>query len=125
MPTSYRIDRERGIIFSRGYGVLTDEDLQRHTESALADPAFDPGLDQLYDFTDVMETRVSAECIRELGRRSVYGPGARRAFVTPKDHQFGLARMFEITSEDRSGRVVVFRSLAEARAWLGLEPEEA
>ncbi len=125
MPTSYRIDRERGIIFSRGYGVLTDEDLERHTESALADPAFDPGLDQLYDFTDVVETRVSADCIRELARIAAYGPGARRAFVTPEEHQFGLARMFELSSQDRSGRVMVFRSVAEARAWLGLDPEEA
>jgi hypothetical protein len=30
MPASYLIDQTRGVVFSRGWGVLTDEEILAH-----------------------------------------------------------------------------------------------
>jgi len=39
----------------------------------------------------------------------------------PGDLFFGLSRMYEAYRQDSPVRIRIFRSLAEARVWLGLE----
>ncbi len=47
MPGSYWIDVSRGIVFSRGWGVLTDEEITAHAETLCAGSRFDPGFRQV------------------------------------------------------------------------------
>ena len=121
MPAEFKIDDERGLIVSRAFGRVTDEDLQRHQQVLRADAAFDPRYDQLWDFLDVTEIAVSDEAIREFARARSFEPEARRALVAGSDLGFGLARMFATLHDDAPEEVQVFRSLEEARAWLGTE----
>lgn len=37
---------------------------------------------------------------------------------------YGLARMYQILSEEHDPQIAVFRDIGEARAWLGLAPNE-
>jgi hypothetical protein len=121
MPAEYRIDRERAVVFSRAFGVVTDEDLRANRKALLADPAFKPDLSQLYDFSEVTQADVSGDAVRSLGRDTSYSAVARRAIVAPSDLQFGLARMFQLVSEVAPAEVAVFRSVEEARRWLDIE----
>jgi hypothetical protein len=45
---------------------------------------------------------------------------ARRAFVVTSEVAFGLARMFDILTEDRGHELQVFTTMPEAREWLGM-----
>ena len=37
MPASYLIDLPRGVVFSRGWGLLTDEEILAHARALRAD----------------------------------------------------------------------------------------
>jgi hypothetical protein len=55
----------------------------------------------------------------------LFGPGARRAFVTGSEEQYGLARVFAVYAEMTGNFVEVFRDLADAEAWLDAEADPA
>jgi hypothetical protein len=128
VPWSFTIDVERHVVYSRGWGDLTDEALLDHQGRLALDPGFQANFSQLIDFTGVTSVAaVTTGGVRAVAQRHLYGSDARRAIVAPDSAVFGLARMFE-TVRDLLGakeQIRVFRNLEEARAWLGLPPEDA
>jgi hypothetical protein len=120
MPASYKIDKERRIIFSSAEGTLTEEDLREHQRSVLADPDFEPTLAQLWDFRAVEELDVPNAAVGDLARSRSYAAGTKRAFVAPRDVQYGLARMFQMLHEAAAEDIQIFRDIEEAKDWLGL-----
>jgi hypothetical protein len=54
---------------------------------------------------------------------SIFNEKSRRAVVTEKDEMFGMARMYQSLREthDKPDQVQVFRDMAGARRWLGLD----
>jgi len=121
MPTHYRIDSERKLISSTAIGVVVDDDLRGHQRTLLNDPAFDPSFDQLWDFREVADVEISTNAVREFARARSFAPGAKRALVATKDAAYGMARMFQALHEDAPEDLRVFRSLDEAKIWLGLD----
>ena len=120
MPASYKIAAARGLVFTTGSGVLTDDDCYGHVSALSTDPLFNPSMDQLADLTQVTEVRLTASAIHRMAERNPFGEGSRRAFVVSDDVAFGMARMYEILTSDHAHDVTVFHDLAKARAWLGL-----
>lgn len=126
MPAEHVIDAEAGVVYSRAWGVLTDDDLLDHQRRVRDDPDFRPGLNQLFDFYDVSEVAVTPAGIRTLAERNPFGDGARRAFTVRPGAlaMFGLLRMFELlTSEHPDELRVQFDDVRMARQWLGLANE--
>jgi hypothetical protein len=127
MPADYLIDAERQLVYSRGWGDLTDADLLDHQRRLALDPRFHPDLSQLLDFLGVTSSKgVTANAVKEGARRHLFGPHSRRALVASDPSTFGMARMFE-TYREISGseeQIKVFRSLEDAWAWLGISPRE-
>jgi hypothetical protein len=117
MPADYRIDRSERVIYSRAWGVLTDQELAANRAALYADPDFEPDLAQLYDFTDVTEVQITSPALRELASTTRFSPDARRAVVVSTDVAFGMARMYSIVS-GREGFIQVFRDRASAVQWL-------
>jgi len=115
MPADHRIDLNDRIVYSRAWGILSDEDLL--SNNVAADPAFAPDLRQLYDLTDVTEIAVTAAGLRALAATSRFAPTARRAIVVSSDVVFGMSRMYAIISGHEEW-VRVFRDRAAALAWL-------
>jgi hypothetical protein len=122
MPAKYSIDAQRGIVFSTATGVLTDDDCGRHIDALHDDPKFSAAMDQLADFTQVTEVRLTADAIHTFARRNAFGEGARRAFVVADDTVYGMARMYQTLTSHQPHDLIVFRSMPEARAWLCLSP---
>ena len=121
MPGSYLIDVPKGLVFSRGWGMLTDAELHWHAETLGADPRFDPGFRQICTFLDVTETRVTPEGVRALAQMHPWRPDSRRAVVVPSDLTFGLARMFEAHVRADPDQFRVFRTIGPAYEWVGLD----
>jgi hypothetical protein len=120
MPVSYSIDRKRGLVISRLWGTMTDDDVREQRRKLRADPAFDPSYRQLIDMTGMTEIQVGAKTITEAAHDQYFAPGAKRAFVASSDAAFGLARMFAMRAEASGQAIEVFRDLRKAEEWLGL-----
>ncbi|MBP7777096.1 MAG: hypothetical protein KA371_08215 [Acidobacteria bacterium] len=124
MPTAYRIDTEAEIVWSRAWGVLAQGDTAAHYRRLSADPAFRPTFRHLVDLRSVVRMDLSPSAIRDVAKAGLFAPGARRAFLAPKDIHYGLSRMLQAFVEIEGSEIGVFRTAAEAAAWLGI-PEEA
>jgi hypothetical protein len=70
MPASYLIDPARGVVFSRAWGVLTDEEILAHGRVLRADARLTPGFRQLADFRDVTTLGVTSEGVRRAAQNN-------------------------------------------------------
>jgi hypothetical protein len=122
MPASYLIDQARGVVFSRAWGVLTDEDILAHARVLRADARLTPGLRQVADFQDVTKLDVTSEGVRRAATNNPWGPDARRSFVAPLDETLGMIRMFGIYMNADTSQFQIFRTLGPAMEWIGLDP---
>jgi hypothetical protein len=123
MPASYWIDQPLGVVFSRAWGVLTDEDLLAHGKVLRADARLTPGLRQIVDFRDVTKLDVTSEGVRRSAKNNPFGSDTRRSFVAPLDETLGMIRMFGIYMNADPSQFRIFRTLGPAMEWVGLDPE--
>jgi hypothetical protein len=127
MPIEYHIDHERRLVFARGKGTFTGEDVFGYQRDVWSRPEV-AGYDELVDMTQVEHIALpSAERVRELAKLSsgmdARSSASRFAIVAPAEFAFGLGRMYEAyrNLDDRSTKKVsVFRTLDEALAFLGV-----
>jgi hypothetical protein len=122
MPSSYLIDVPNGVVYSKKWGKLTDEQVAAYTKALWADPRFDPGFRQVVDFRELTDIRVSGAAVREIARDNPFRRDARRAFVVASDEAFGLTRMFGMFTDANAETFAIVRTLEAAFAWIGLEP---
>lgn len=122
MPGSYLIDPAQSLVFSRGWGVLTDEELLWHAQSLRAHPRFDPGFRQIVNFLELGEIRVTPEGVRNLAQFNPFRPDSRRAVAVASDLAFGLTRMFEAHTNSDQEQFRIFRAIGPALEWVGLDP---
>jgi hypothetical protein len=119
MPAEYTIDAARGIVFTRGFGVITDDELREHASSLKRDPQFQPSFRQFVDFSEVTEVEVTAAGVGSiLGRSNPFPPDAVRAILAPDPTTFGLSRIFEARHD--ASAMLVTRSREEAEQHVGL-----
>jgi len=122
MPADYTIDKSKRMVFSKGYGNLTDQEVFEHQDKLRNDPEFDPSFSQLVDCTDVTGIEdLSVEALYVLAERNPFDLGSRRAFVAPHNPEYNTFRIYEILTTVHSDVVVVFKDMAEAREFLNLE----
>ena len=138
MPIDYGIDGERGLVVCAPSGTLTDEDIFGYQREVWSLPEV-AGFDELVDMTEVEHIALpSPQRVVDLASLSAQmdadnagGGPSRMAIVAPTDIAFGLGRMYQAYREMKSrgvGRdIAVFRTMAEALAFLGVEggPPEA
>jgi hypothetical protein len=123
MPADYLINRNIGVVFSQAWGVLTDADLLEHQRRLGSDERFDPAFHQIFDFQDVTAVELTAAGIFTLAERTLFGAGARRAFVIHPGAMtvFGLMRMFEMLTADHPDSMrVQFDHMQTALHWVGV-----
>lgn len=124
MPATYRIDTDLGVVFTEASGIVTDQDLLNNQDSLRSDRNFRPNLKKLADFRAVTDIEVTAAGVRALAAANPFGANSKCAMVTDNITVFGLGRMFELVQPYPKGEFRLFHSISEARAWLGLLPEE-
>ena len=119
MPAHYKIDKERRLVMTTVFGVVTLADGLAHQEKLRKDPDFDPSFSQLMDFSHAAKIELTAEDVRTLAQQSIFSPDSRRAMLVSGDLAFGLARMFEALRESFGEQGIrVFRNLDEALDWV-------
>jgi hypothetical protein len=81
------------------------------------------GFDMLCDYSQIENFDVSSQDIDEITEWQTtiddqIGDG-RCAVVASKDAVFGMSRMWEMLSSERSQHIYVFRQINDAVSWLG------
>ncbi len=111
------------MVFSTFQGVVTKEDISGQVEGFKTDPAFEPRFNHLIDARGATRIDLSSDGMRAVSMHSIFNEKSRRAVVAEKDETFGIARMYQSLREahEKPDQVQVFRDMAEARRWLGLD----
>ena len=130
MPIEYRIDNTRRIVLARARGIVTDRDVFGYQQEVWSRASV-AGYDEIIDMTEAEQIALpSSVRVMELADVSAamdpMGVSSRFAIVAPSDLTFGLGRMFQAyrgLHEKSTKQVGVFRSMNEAREWLGIEAD--
>lgn len=128
MHIDFRIDNERRLVLARGQGNLTEADLFGYQRAVWSRPEV-AGYDELVDMSGVVHIESpSIDRVLELSSDSAAmdapKEASRFAIVAPDDLAFGLGRMYQAyrgLDQRSTKRVGVFRTMAQALAFLGLE----
>jgi len=129
MPIIYSIDHERRVVVATWRGTVVGKDLFAYQKEAWSRPEV-AGYNELIDMLDVKElpdTGPLGPVLESLATVSAKmdpaGNRSRLAIVAPNALVFGLGRMYQAyrsISPGSTKEVGVFRTLAEARAFLGV-----
>ena len=119
MRVSIEIDPETGFAIATCSGVLRLNDA-REAAARLWETAAWRGRSAVWDLR-AAEVDVSSAETREIAKfilqHQPTPPPARIAFVTQRDVDFGMARMFQVFREDPGTAFRVFRDYEEAICW--------
>ena len=127
MPITVDRDEKRRLITATATGRLTVDEgyrfLEEHWVTAGADYAI------LLDAREMIVDQTASDVRTLVSRVERHSDTVRAPFAIvvgadiTDDHAFGMARMYEMLLETAGiSRVSVFRSVADAEAWLGIEP---
>lgn len=130
MSVEYKYDEESNFLYSRFYGVLTDEDLKQQAQAVVDDPRIRPGVKEIVDLRGVDSVEASTDSIGaviNIDKENIEKlAGQRTAIVAPRELLYGLSKIYEVLYELSQGpaNVKVFRDIGEARKWLDLNTKE-
>jgi len=124
MPFRYTIDKERRLIVSKGWGILTKNELLAYRHQLRSDPNFDESFWRLIDLTEVTDIQVPTDEISFWSQFNIGSTSVRRAIVASPAFFSALDRLYETMGRISGGKgelTKVFEDLQPARQWLGLD----
>ena len=130
MTVSYTYDDEENFIYTKGSGVLTDQDLEEFATAMAKDSRIKTGVRELVDLRAVewvagptpthgFLKHLHIGHTGNFDNREKY-EGKKIAIVAPRELLFGLSKYFEVIShiDNAPFKLNVFRTMAEAKEWL-------
>jgi hypothetical protein len=115
------------IELDAGEGVATVRMAEMNTDELIAIrgaieslPGY-PALRVIVDWSALDPARLSAAFLRTRATTG-WRPAAGLALVAPQDALYGMARLYELSTGGKGPAVAVFRSYAEALAWVRAAP---
>jgi hypothetical protein len=116
-----RFDETRNLVRIRLLGRLDRDTILGALEACVADPRYASGMGRLWDFTEADLSQLDSDTVREMAQYTLkFPPGigdVKVALVTARNLDYGLSRMFEMSSRAATP-IRVFRAMDEAVAWL-------
>jgi hypothetical protein len=120
MPVSVTIDTERQLTITTCADVVTDEEFLRAREQLLANPAFDPAFDRIWDFYAITETRVSEAIVAKLVAASPNSekPICRAVVVSERAAPMKAILDFINRIRQTNRRIAAFPDRNSAEKWI-------
>jgi len=116
-----RIDQEKNIAYIKLSNLLSKEIILNSFDLTVSDKRYKKGMGRLWDFRDADLSSLDSETITAMAQYSLrFPPGVddvKVAFVTSTDLEYGLSRMFEMTSKAKTP-IRVFRAMDQAEKWM-------
>ena len=125
MACSLEFDSKHKMLRLTIDGRLTDDVLFEGYKLAATYAATCPPSCSITDLAKVTSNEVSSSAIMELAKslRPDLVP-VRRVMVVPQVHSYGIARMFQILSEEVRPDLHIVRAMDEAYQFLGVDCPE-
>ena len=125
MPITYQLKPDENLVILVHVGAVTDDEFLSFYQALYEDTRFDVSFNMLVDLRQAESSVRGAGTLKESAefmRRQYVSTTARPmiAVVASEDISFGLARMYEMFSEEVPWEFEVFRAINAASAWLGL-----
>ena len=115
------IDEEKNIAHIKLSGVLSSKAIIDAFDLAVADKRYKDGMGRLWDFRDADLSSLESETVISMAQYSSKYPSGindvKVAFLVSREIEYGLSRMFQMTSESKTP-IQVFRVLDEAEKWM-------
>ena len=119
MPARFHVDKERRLVTVKFDGRVGSHEIIEYLDKLRADPAFDPEFAELADLTQA-NTEVDFEAAMTIARdKDPFSRKAMRAFVAPTTDTLDSVHRY-LMARGNDGSISVFRTVEEARRWLGL-----
>ena len=116
-----RFNEEKNIAYIKLSGLLSKKVILSAFDLVVSEKRYKKGMGRLWDFRDADLSSLDSEAITEMAQYSLkFPPGVndvKVAFVTSRDLEYGLSRMFEMSSEAMTP-IRVFRAMDEAEKWM-------
>ena len=119
MPVSFEIEMETGVVLGTFVGEVSLDDARQAAATLWKTPGW-PGRAAVWDLREARlkvstdEVRIFAEFMIENQPET---PPERMVFVTGRDVDFGMSRIFEVYREDSQTEFRVLRDYDDALAW--------
>ena len=116
------IDKERKLARITAMGKVNVIELKEIFVETVCHEDWQTGFNMLCDYSRIENFDVSSQDIDDITEWQTtidakIGSG-RCAVVASRDSVYGMSRMWEILSSDRSQQIYVFRQINEAYSWL-------
>ena len=116
-----QIDEKRNIAYIKLSGPLSKENILNAFDLTVSDKRYRKGMGRLWDFRDADLSSLDTKTITTMAQYSLkFPPGindVKVSFVTATDLEYGLSRMFEMSSKARTP-IRVFRDMEKAERWM-------
>ena len=125
MPLKYKIFSDLKIVYVRGTGKVTADEIMTTGAKIFANSKWINGFNILLDYREISELGVKSEDIENIvdqDKRNEYlFDQSKCAIVADNDLVFGLSRMWEAYSEDTKIKAMVFRNIEDSLRWLDMD----
>ena len=116
-----KIDEDKNLAYIKLSGQLNRKIILDAFDLTVSDKRYKSGMGRLWDFRDADLSSLESETVIEMAQYSKrFPPGindVKVAFVASRDFEYGLSRMFEMSSESKTP-IMVFRTMEEAEKWM-------
>ena len=116
-----QIDEEKNIAYIKLSGRLNRKIILDAFDLTVSDKKYKNGMGRLWDFRDADLSSLESETVIEMAQYSTrFPPGindVKVAFVVSRDFEYGLSRMFEMSSKSKTP-IRVFRAMGEGEKWM-------
>ena len=118
MTIRYKIIPDLKILYVRGMGKVTADEIITGGARMFAASEWTNGFNILLDYREISELSVKTEDINKLVDQDKTNKHlfdkSKCAIVAGSDLVFGVSRMWEILSEDKKNAKMVFRNIEDA-----------
>jgi hypothetical protein len=115
------IDEEKNIAYIKLSGLLSKKVILSAFDLTVSDKRYRKGMGRLWDLRDADLSTLDSETITAMAQYSLrFPPGindVKVAFVNSTDLEYGLSRMFEMSSKAMTP-IRVFRAMDQAEKWM-------
>jgi hypothetical protein len=116
-----QIDEEKNIAYIKLSGLLSKKIILSAFDLTVSDTRYKKGMGRLWDYRGADLSSLDSETITAMAQYSLrFPPGVndvKVAFVTSTDLEYGLSRMFEMTSKAKTP-IRAFRAMDQAEKWM-------
>ena len=116
-----RFDEKKNIAYVKFTGSPSSQEILDAFDAVVASEQYKKGMARLWDFTEADLSGIDSDTIREMAQCSLSFPSGindvKVAFVAARTTEFGLSRMFQMSSHAKTP-IEVFKTIDEAEKWI-------